>query len=425
LIRRIDALNYRSLKHVSQPLSRFQILVGPNASGKSSFLDVPAFLGDVLRVGPSRAILGDKRVGLSQRAPDITHLFWMRQGVRFELAIELTIPPDRRGLLGNGGYSVCRYEVAVGLQDQAGAASLLAETLWLRPDSEPDDEAVPRSLFPQTTFPPAQIIHTKTPTGWRRVVNKVEESGNDYFSSETSGWNNLFRLGPSKSALANLPEDEAKFPIATWLKRMLLDGIQKIALNSEAMRRPSPPGESRLFAADGSNIPWVVASLMEESPKQFVRWIEHVQTVLPDLESISTRERPEDRHGYLVAKYRNGLEAPSWLTSDGTLRLLALTLLAYIPDIAGIYLIEEPENGVHPKAVEAVFQSLSSVYSAQVLCATHSPIILSMADADDVLCFAKNDDGSTDIVKGTEHPRLRQWKGETDLGTLFASGVLG
>lgn len=229
----------------------------------------------------------------------------------------------------------------------------------------------------------------------------------------------------AKSALANLPKDEAKFPIATWLKRMLLDGNQKIALNSEAMRRPSPPGESRLFAADGSNIPWVVASLMEESPKQFVRWIEHVQTVLPDLESISTRERPEDRHGYLVAKYRNGLEAPSWLTSDGTLRLLALTLLAYIPDIAGIYLIGEPENGVHPKAVEAVFQSLSSVYSAQVLCATHSPIILSMADADDVLCFAKNDDGSTDIVKGTEHPRLRQWKGETDLGTLFASGVLG
>ena len=424
MIRRIDALSYRSLKYVSQPLGRFQILVGPNASGKSSFLDVPAFLGDLLRVGPSRAILGDKRVGLSQRAPDITHLFWMRQGARFELAIELTIPPDRRRLLGNGGHSVCRYEVAVGLQDQAGAASLLAETLWLRPADEPN-VAVPRSLFPQTTLPPAQIIHTKTPTGWRRVVNKVEESGNDYFSSETSGWNNLFRLGPSKSALANLPEDEAKFPIATWLKRMLLDGIQRIALNSEPMRRPSPPGESRLFAADGSNIPWVVARLMEESPNQFARWIEHVQTVLPDLESISTRERPEDRHRYLVAKYRSGLEEPSWLTSDGTLRLLALTLLAYVPDLAGIYLIEEPENGVHPKAVEAVFQSLSSVYSAQVLCATHSPIILSMVDADDVLCFAKNDDGSTDIVKGTEHPRLRQWKGETDLGTLFASGVLG
>lgn len=71
--------------------------------------------------------------------------------------------------------------------------------------------------------------------------------------------------------------------------------------------------------------------------------------------------------------YRNGLQAPSWLVSDGTLRFLALTLLAYLPDPAGPYLIEEPENGIHPRNVETVFESLSSVYDAQVLLATHSP----------------------------------------------------
>jgi predicted ATPase len=123
--------------------------------------------------------------------------------------------------------------------------------------------------------------------------------------------------------------------------------------------------------------------------------------------------------------YRDGLEVPSWMASDGTLRLLALTIPAYLPELTGVYLIEEPENGIHPRAVETMFQSLSSVYDAQVLLATHSPVILSVVAPADVLCFAKTADGATDIVPGNAHPALRDWKGETSLSTLFAAGVLG
>jgi hypothetical protein len=43
----------------------------------------------------------------------------------------------------------------------------------------------------------------------------------------------------------------------------------------------------------------------------------------------------------------------------------------------------------------------------------------------DVLCFAKDDKGATDIVLGSEHPKLQDWHGEANLGTLLASGVLG
>jgi predicted ATPase len=93
--------------------------------------------------------------------------------------------------------------------------------------------------------------------------------------------------------------------------------------------------------------------------------------------------------------------------------------------VQGIYLIEEPENGIHPRAVEVMFQSLSSVYGAQILCATHSPVVLSMAKPEQVLCFARDKTGATDIVRGTDHPRLKDWKGEVDLGTLFAGGVMG
>ncbi len=42
----------------------------------------------------------------------------------------------------------------------------------------------------------------------------------------------------------------------------------------------------------------------------------------------------------------------------------------------GIFLIEEPENGIHPKVMETVIQSLTSIYNGQVLIATHSPVVI-------------------------------------------------
>ena len=69
-------------------------------------------------------------------------------------------------------------------------------------------------------------------------------------------------------------------------------------------------------------------------------------------------------------------------------------------------------------------QSLSTMYHAQVLLATHSPIILGSVKLDDILCFSKNEAGATDIVSGKDHPALRDWKGEVDLATLFGAGVL-
>ena len=40
MISKIEAVNYRCLRDVSQPLDRFHVLAGPNGSGKSTFLEV-------------------------------------------------------------------------------------------------------------------------------------------------------------------------------------------------------------------------------------------------------------------------------------------------------------------------------------------------------------------------------------------------
>ncbi len=186
-------------------------------------------------------------------------------------------------------------------------------------------------------------------------------------------------------------------------------------LNSLKIRQASAPNQGKKFLADGSNLSWMIDILKNEHEKKFKRWISHLQTALPDIVDIEVIERADDKHKYIKVDYGNGIKVPSWLISDGTLRLLALTLLAYLPDFKGIYLIEEPENGIHPKAVETLYQSLSSVYDAQILIATHSPVFLSIAETKDILCFAKTEAGTTDIVRGDEHPKLKDWKGDLNI----------
>jgi hypothetical protein len=48
-----------------------------------------------------------------------------------------------------------------------------------------------------------------------------------------------------------------------------------------------------------------------------------------------------------------------------------------------------------------------------------------MLESSQIICFAKNAEGATDILTGDSHPALRDWKkGQPDLGILFASGIL-
>lgn len=421
MIRLVEALNFRCLRYVRQSLDDFQVLIGPNASGKTTFLDVVGFLSDLLSQGLDEAI--------TSRSTDIRDLFFCHQGQRFQLAVELEIPAARRRALPEShAYDFVRYGVSIGIDEDSAEYHIFDEQVILK--HKPADKNQQRELFPSPRTPPNTIMPGRGVKNGKRTVRKVYD-GNDNFYSEVTegrgkgGWAPSIRLGPRKSALANMPEDERKFPVATWLRETLIDGTQKLMLNSLALRQSSRPGQGRLFKPDGSNLPWVIDGLRNTNMQRYHEWIAHLQTALPDIRDVETVELPDTRHRFLQIVYKEDLRIPSWTASDGTLRMLALTLPAYLSDFEGIYLIEEPENGIHPVAMETVYQALRSVYSAQILLATHSPVILACADPEEVLCFKKDEAGATDVVSGPQHPGLRAWQGSLNLGELHASGVLG
>ncbi len=423
MIRRIEVKNYKSLKYIDQSLDDFHVLIGPNASGKTTFMDVLNFMSDIVESGIDQAI--------TNRSANFNDLTFSGKGGDIELGIEIALPESIKGKYAYTSFDTIRYEIRVGYDKKNNVYGIQEERVVII-DSESNQPAAhpQRTLFPSTFTPPSTILNKKYKAKTSRSVLRKKPGGNynfypeTYKKSERSGYIPSFKLGIKRSALANLPADETKFPAASWLKDFLLSGVQLFILDSQNIKLASPPGKGNKFKTDGSNLPWVINELRKDQ-QQFKKWIAHIQTALPDIIDIDTVEREDDKHRYLRVFYKNDIRVPSWLVSDGTLRLLALTLPAYLPEFSGVYLIEEPENGIHPKAVETVYQSLSSVYNAQIMLATHSPVILSLVDKNHVLCFSKTPEGATDIVNGAHHPVLKDWKGETNLSVLYASGILG
>jgi predicted ATPase len=415
LITKVEALNYRSLRNVQQELGPFHVLVGANASGKTTFLDVIAFLSDLIAHGPGDA--------LSKRSRNFLDLLWGRTGNSFALAIEALIPERLRP---SADVEKIRYEVTLGPNGSADEGAI-SERLSIHSSSIAGLLLKNNLEVPSPSLQSGTIgFHSASPEPWLLILR--DGGSNAFYSFENGEPDRLsisFKLPRGKAALAALPGVEKAFPVATWFQTLLAYGIKAVELDSRAMRAASPSGQSSGFKPDGSNLPWVVEELRKKHPEQFKDWIDHLRTVLPDLVGVRTVDREDDRHRYLMIQYRGGLEVPSWMTSDGTLRLMALTLLAYLPERDVVYLIEEPENGIHPRGIEAIYQSLSNVYDAQVLLATHSSLILGLVEAEQLLCFSKDQDGATEIVRGPDHPNLKGWKGETNLATLFAAGVLG
>lgn len=407
----VEALNYRCLRCACQPLGPMHVLVGPGGSGKSSFLDIPAMLADLVAEGPETAV--------SRRSGSFTHLVFGNTPGSFELAVEARLP-DHLEQHREAGFQVIRYEVALRQNQPDQHPVIAAEKVVLKKGATRPDEQL--TIFPRAQVPPKSILLRRWDRTTKAVVNKVPDSTDHFYPETSEGFAPSFRLGPSKSALGNLPEDQTNFPAATWLKHLLCTGVQRLALNVDTLRRPAPPARAAEVGLGDNTVPWLIDHLRRDHPNEFQRWLRRLREAVPQVHDVEVVRRPWDGHAYLVLNLRGKVKVPSWLASDGTLRLMALTLPAYLPELGGVLLVEEPENGIHPSALGVLCDALQAARNLQVLAATHSPWVIRQLDPSRVLVFAKTTDGATDIITGKDHPELRSAPSADELAALVLEG---
>lgn len=285
---RIQARSFRCLRSIDQSLGQFSALVGPNASGKTTFLDTIGMLSDLMRHR------GDVRETVDARSANFEKLLWMGEGTSFQIAVEANIPTEVCKNLSDDkqNFRKVRYEIEIGLHLESNEIGLNHETLWLK-EAKSTARPTTRDMFPELQPDRGSLI-TRSQSGQRgqRVALTKMPGGNDnYYTEGRKSYKPSFKLGRGKSALANIPADTESFPVSTWFRELLEKGVQPFVLNSQLMRQPSPPGLGRRFQTDGSNLPWVVAALRRDQ-KRFRAWLDHVRTALEDIKDVTSVERP-------------------------------------------------------------------------------------------------------------------------------------
>ncbi|WP_411845622.1 AAA family ATPase [Roseibacillus persicicus] len=439
MITRIEAYRYRCFQKLALDVRPYQVLVGKNGAGKSTLLDLPILLGEILEARSiSKAFLESTRSQQHPRAENPIELIYNQTGYSFSFVIEAKLPDSiqdsihrkrvgvatkavRQVLTNNPArkYSHIRYELSIRVKEDA--LSISAEHLILLPENRrflriESDTLIGEGLV-ENSSGNVRFLIERDDSDVARIKPEVKEYGRTDLP-------NRYQLKPQVPALSGMPLDVELYSASQWFCDLLTNQSRVYQPDLDKLRDAcSAPGRDWTVAPDASTLAWSIKQLSEVDPDGFSEWLENISFELQLLSNITTGIREDDKRAYFSAAYGDDRKVSASGLSDGTLSILALTILPFLRNLPQMLTIEEPENGIHPKAIEIVLEALRAVEHSQLWVTTHSPIAVAQTELDDLLCLRKTGDGVV-VERGVEHRRLRNWQGSPSLATLQSAGVL-
>lgn len=217
--------------------------------------------------------------------------------------------------------------------------------------------------------------------------------------------------------------ERVRFELSTWQRYHFHD----TSANSP-LRRRSNVNDNRSLRPDGANLAAYLYFLKRshDTEYQFIRGV--VRRVAPFFEDFLLEPQRDDPSHVLLkwAHTKSDAYFDAASLSDGTLRFVALATLLLQPASLRprLILVDEPELGLHPGAIDLLAAIMrQAAYGTQLIFATQSPRLLDQFEPEDVLVADR-------IDRGTQLTRLRprrlgKWLRDYSLGQLWEKNELG
>jgi predicted ATPase len=185
----------------------------------------------------------------------------------------------------------------------------------------------------------------------------------------------------------------------------------------------------RWLMPDGSNLAAFLYRLRaQEDGTAYRRILDTVRLVAPFFDDFDLEpSRKNDREIILNWREKGSDELFGvHQLSDGTLRAICLITLLLQPEkeLPGLIVVDEPELGLHPYAlniVASLFRKAS--HHTQVLVSTQSSPFLDNFDATDVVVVDREEQGST--FQRLDSDKLESWLEDYSLGEVWEKNVIG
>jgi len=171
---------------------------------------------------------------------------------------------------------------------------------------------------------------------------------------------------------------------------VFVDNFLRVFIGKSDLNR-LPVSQNR-FAPDASNLSDVLGRIFESELKwgDFLEW---VRILIPEFENIEIKKSNIDgSYEFFVYEKSSGKPFPKHLISDGTYNILALMAAVYQSSEPQFLCIEEPENGLHPQAIEFLvdfFREKCEQEGHHIWLNTHSPTLVRCMKIDEIVLVNK------------------------------------
>ena len=159
--------------------------------------------------------------------------------------------------------------------------------------------------------------------------------------------------------------------------------------------------DSSRLRPDGGNLGAVLHRLERDDARRFDLICRQVGRVLPIFDRFVIAESAGKVLLRWKAKGGDQTFGPH-LTSDGSLRFFALATLLNLPEkmLPRVILLDEPEIGLHPTAVDLIGAMIRSrTHERQIIVATQSPLLVDAFELDEFFVLSLRGDGQTEFLK--------------------------
>lgn len=232
-------------------------------------------------------------------------------------------------------------------------------------------------------------------------------------------------LYPDQSVLAQR-KDPDLYPEVTWLGRSFgaIQTFREWTFGRYVpLRQPQPADlpEDRLLP-DSRNLALVLNQIEYTGETRFN---DLLRKFSPRFQRMSTRVSGGTVQFYL---HETGFTAPIPATrlSDGTIRFVALLATLLAPSPPPLVCIEEPELGLHPDAVALLADLLvEASVRMQLVVTTHSDALVSALTNQPDAIVACERPGAGTVLRRLDPKRLASWLEDYRLGDLWRMGELG
>ncbi len=184
--------------------------------------------------------------------------------------------------------------------------------------------------------------------------------------------------------------------------------------------------DNRSLRPDGSNLAAFLFLLKQKHPADYANIVASIRMVFPffgDFTLAPLELRPDN----IKLEWRE----QGWDTyfdasalSDGTLRFICLSTLLLQPNLPSLILVDEPELGLHPYAINVLAGLLrGAATKTQVIVSTQSVTLVNQFEPEELIVVERA--GGKSVFRRLEKAEMESWLDDYGMGDLWEKNVIG